>query len=350
VAAFWKWGKGNFFYAFGHMNRNCPFISRTACLVLAFFAVVDFAEAQFNYNSGDVLVCFRNTASPRNDMIVDAGSVSTFTNLTIGQKITISYTGAQLANVGTNNIAWCACAANYNFPTSDNTWITRPRTSLNSQTTPWTTGTPGFMSPVAGDIDGNPSLGADATYISGAILDTATVIVETESGHTTANEASGDCYSFWIGAANSSGIGNFNGDFQGVVEQTTPAGFTTGGQPVRADFYQLLSKSGTVNGTPGTYLGYFEFSTNGVMTYTAGPSPLVVPPPTITAISSFETTNTITFTTVNGGTYNLIGTNILTAARTNWPVLGSSILGDGNPKSLTDVTTNSQRFYSISAH
>jgi hypothetical protein len=315
------------------------------------------AEAQFTYNSGDVLVCFRNTATSAFDLIVDAGSITTFTNLPIGNKITINYSVSQLAKVGTNNLAWCVCAAVYNYPVSDNTWVTQPRASLNIQTSPWNTGTASGLSGIANDIDGFPSLGADATYISDTVINTTTVIVEKEAGHTTPNQLTGDCYAFYVGVLNPNNpvqppIANFSGDINGVVEQTTPANFSTSGQPVRADFYQLLSRPSPPAPltSPGTYLGYFEFSTNGVMTYTAGPSATPVTAPTITAFSRAGTTNVITFTTVFSGTYNLIGTNDLTIASTNWPVIGSSVIGNGSPMSITNIAANALNYYRISAH
>ena len=78
------------------------------------------------------------------------------------------------------------------------------------------------------------------------------------------------------------------------VEQTTPSNFVSSGQPVIADFYQLLSAN---NGQLGTYFGYFTFKTNGVLTYTAGPS---IVPPTITSVTRTGTTTTIMFTSVAG--------------------------------------------------
>jgi hypothetical protein len=119
---------------------------------------------------------------------------------------------------------------------------------------------------------------------------------------------------------------------------------------VRSDFYQLLSNSGTANNTPGTFLGFFEFSTNGVMTYTSGPSAVVVPAPTITSFTRAGTTNVITFTTVSGGTYSLIGTNSLTIPVASWPVIGSSVIGTGSPMSITNVAADALNFYRIGAH
>jgi hypothetical protein len=147
--------------------------------------------------------------------------------------------------------------------------------------------------------------------------------------------------------------GTFRGDAPipgGVVEQITPSNFRTAGSPVRSDFYQLLQNGGTPNGTPGTYLGYFEFSTNGVMTYTSGPSAVVVPAPTITAFNRAGTTNVVTFTTVSGGTYSLIGTNDLTIPVASWPVISSSVTGTGSPMSITNVAADALNYYRISAH
>jgi len=156
------------------------------------------AQAQFTYNSGDVLVCFRNVASPTYDLIVDAGPVSTFTNMAIGSKKAITYSASQLAKVGTNNVAWSVCAAHYNYPVSDDTWLTKPRASLNTPTSPFNTGTPSRMSSLALDIDSG-GLGNDATYISDTVINTATVVAETEAGHETLADVTGDCYYYWVG-------------------------------------------------------------------------------------------------------------------------------------------------------
>ncbi|MEI9962351.1 MAG: hypothetical protein WDM76_14805 [Limisphaerales bacterium] len=305
------------------------------------------AHAQtFTYNTGDVLVGFRKTASPVNDLVVNAGPISTFTNLAIGQKITIAqFTGSQLAAVGTNNMAWSVFAIfdNNNPGAPTNTlWVTRARVSLNTQSAPWNRQSYFGQATTASYMD---SVGVDAITIGSGLStganNTPTAVVETESGHSTPGGFA-NCYAYYVG-----GSGNFLNSFPGNVEQTTAANFTTAGQPVRADFYQLVSASVS---SPGTYLGYFEFSTNGVLTYTAGPSSIVIPAPVITAITRSGTTSTVFFTTVSGGTYSLRGTNSagLAAAKMNWPVI-ASIAGNGLTNSLTEITTNSSQFYIISA-
>ena len=67
-------------------------------------------------------------------MVVDAGPISTFTGATHNQVIPITqYTGTQLASVGTNGVSWSA----FTWQGDNTLFMTRPRSSLNQQTTPW---------------------------------------------------------------------------------------------------------------------------------------------------------------------------------------------------------------------
>jgi len=324
------------------------------------------AQAQFNYNAGlgqpgDVLVCFR-PASGSYDLVVDAGPVTAFTALATGQKITISptyYDGSQLHYVGTNSIYFCAVACE-RLPgahATNNVWVTRPRASLNNQSAPWpckNASTAGFA---ASQIDSIGNDAADVT-LGGDPFGSSpgsgnSYVIEPEGGSLGAGSYF-DSYSYLMTSAGNLG-GNFWGDSGGSsLELSTPANFTTSGQPVRADFYQLLSTNAIANPTnnqAGTYLGYFEMATNGVLTYTAGPSPVTLTAPKIISIVRNGTTSTVSFTTVSGGTYTLRGTNSLSSGTspTNWPAIGSSLPGNGLTNSLGDVTTDSSRFYVITA-
>ncbi len=55
-----------------------------------------------------------------------------------------------------------------------------------------------------------------------------------------------------------------------VIGKHHPSNFTTAGAVVRSDFYQIPPSD---SGGAVKYLGYFELSTNGVMTYVAYPLP-----------------------------------------------------------------------------
>jgi len=300
---------------------------------------ISVSATTFNYTAGDVLICFRKTSGGTLDLEVDAGPISTFTNLAIGQKITIAnYTGAQLSRVGTNNISWSAFtyldASTTGTPTNV-LYMTNPRYDLNIQTDPY------------GRYN-NSSQGLTVSQIKSIISGMTNYVNYTNASSSTASlvpeSASTPPYISYI-----VGLGpnlNFNNTFQTDPEQSTGGSFTTGGQPVRADLYRLYPSAGGALHPDGEYLGYFELSTNGVMTYTAGPSPTLLVAASIMSITRSGTTNTVMFTTSSSGTYVLCGTNKLTEALTNWPAL-NSVAGDGSPHALTHITANSPMYYTI---
>ena len=92
---------------------------------------------------------------------------------------------------------------------------------------------------------------------------------------------------------------------------------------------------------PGKWLGYFELSTNGAMTYVAYPST----PPVIKSISRSGNTTTITYTTGLYGTYTLRGTNNLTsgAAMATWPAIATLASGDTATHTVMDTTTDNDQ-------
>ncbi len=335
-------GTGAAFYS--HRRMKFKHLVSKLVLLTVFLAAAGAAYSQQgfnNYTDGDVLVCFRNTASAANDLVVDCGPVSTFTNLTAGQSINITTyysTSPQLAAVGTNNVAWSAVSAN--FYGNKSCWVTRPRLSYGTQSTPWTTANYFGQSPIASKIDG---IGEDAMTIASGLpagaSNTVTAVVEPETGNL---QTGNGCYKYYVGSS-----GNLGNTLPGTIEQTTPSGFTTGAQNVRADFYQLLTNNAPA---AATYLGYFELSTNGVLTYYSGASASSVTAPVITSVTRSGTTNTVTFTTGSSGTYSLRGTNStgLAAARITWPAI-SSVSGNGSPQSLKDVDSSGLKFYVITA-
>ena len=320
------------------------FLPRNLILSLSLAAVLGdvrlFANT-FNYSTGDVLICFRRAATGGSDLIVNAGSISYFTNLAPNTKVTISnYTGQQLKPVGTNNIAWSAWTY---FDSSvmpaniqETLFMSEPRGDLNTQSTPYHSDRASSQSLVISKL---------SAIVAGAInnansstTNSSTAVLELDS-YNDNNTA----VSYYIGLGSTL---DFNQTFQAQPDQYTPANFTTAGTPVRADFYWLPPNASKPD---GFFLGYFELNTNGVMSYTAYPAAAVVPPSIISYVH-IGTTNTITFTTGSSGTYALRGTDStgLTTARTNWPVIGS-VSGDSSNHSLQDVTSGANKFYVITA-
>jgi hypothetical protein len=307
----------------------------------------------FQYNDSDLLIGFRVTpgsaGSSSYELVVDGGAVTTYANLPTGTTITVANVTSSLVTnsfSSVNDISWSAfadvstnvlSAGSTNYPLHA-LWLTKPRISFGSQTSPWTQGSYFNQGDVVSSIEG---LGDYATIYGSADLpagpprNTLTGIIL----------PAGDplfSYSAYIGP-----LGNFKQKFQGDVEQETGDGFTTSAQDVRSDFYQLFPGSG-----PALYLGYFEFSTNGVLTYTSGPSAIVIPQPTITSIVRSGTVNTIAFSpTVVGATYSLLGSSSLAAPRSSWSVIGSPASGTGSPMTLQDTSASGQvTFYEIQAH
>ena len=296
----------------------------------------------FAYANGDVLICFRKSPSGANDLIVNAGTISYFTNLSANQKVNITaYTGTQLSQVCTNNLAWSAFAYfdNTASPSSlrNTIFMTNPRSDLNTQTTPYYCGTTSGQGLTVTKLGTIPA-GAinNANY---STTNTSTAVLEAESYNQNNSAVS---YAIALGSTL-----DYHQTFQAQPDQYTPANFTTHSVPVRADFYWMAPASGEPD---AKYLGFFELSTNGMMTYTAYPSATVATPVILSFTRVRNKTNTVTFTTGSSGTYTLRGTNILVSgtAKTNWPAI-SSVSGNGSPQSLVDVTTGSNKYYIITA-
>ena len=388
-----------------------------------------------NYAVGDVLVCFRKSGVA-NDLVVDAGSISNFTSATNNQRIPISqYTSKQLGVIGTNGVSWSAWTwfDSTVSPSSiqETLFVTRPRSSINVKTAAWLAKNQTLQGNVDTDMTTIRDGAVDRRYNNTNSTDTAVIEPDDSSTYT-----AGQSYSLIIGVD-----GNFITDFQGNVENTASGTFTTSGQVMRSDFYQIPPLgAGSVR-----FLGYFEFNTNGAMTYVAYPTaPTVVTvaasavaatgaqlnatvttintntdstsfnfqygltasygsattvsnistnsgnygltitglaagtsyhfravaynqygtnygsdltftttggAPVAPVITAFRRTNNISyvsFTTGNSGTYTLRGTNDLAIIRTNWPAI-SSTAGNGLTNTLQDTTSDSGKFYIITA-
>lgn len=291
------------------------------------------ASTLTNYTTGDVLLCFRKGGV---DMVVDAGPISTFTGAAHNQRITISqYTGTQLAQVGTNGVSWSA----FTWLGDNTLFITRPRSSVNQQTIPWNAASSPVQSGIAGQMATIPPGALDEFNLLVYHESTPTAVVEEDSSDGDQNYTDGASYHSALTGAYGSA---FDGNFQGNPENTTLSSFTTSGKVVRSDFYQL-SPTGSLN-SPGTWLGYFELNTNGVMTYVAYPTTT----PVISSITRSGTTATITYLTGLYGTYNLIGTSNLSAPVSTWPVIGANLSsGDTSVHTVVDTDSTSNKFYMI---
>lgn len=312
----------------------------TVAVLMSIMAAGSISASAFQYANKDVLVGFRNGGAQ--DLVVNAGTISNFLSLTTGEKITINVDSGQLSGAFSDlnnlSLAVMSCVSSIgdtNYPL-DTLWLSRPRADLNTQSDPWIRRSMSSQGLIVSRVNG---IGNNAVTYSDQVgagpNNTAAGIVE--------DSTSTYAYEKLIGAG-----GNFD-NFQGNVEATTSATFDSDAQVVRLDFYLMRPDVSSLNSNPSVYLGYFEFNTNGVLTYTAGPSSTVMTAPTITSIVRDGATNIISFTTSASFHYDLSFTNSdgLLAPVSLWPVVGAPIPGTGSVESLTNVSTTPDLFYRI---
>ena len=321
-------------------------LSKKACVV-ASLAIACAANAQtFSYNNGNLLVGFRLTAGGVNDLVINAGSASTFTNMAAGTTINVAnFTPSMLQTAfgDTNNLSFSAFGcfdASYPDSAQQKTlFMTRARTDINTQSSPW----PRYIASAQGVTVSTlnaAGFGAQAIALdlpASATTNQAGFLIESESWSASPKVS----YKTALGAS-------FNWGSFGITEQSTSPTFTTDGTPVRADLYWIVPGGNIVTHPASTYLGYFQLNTNGVLTYTSGAATAVVTAASITGITRVGNVATVSFTTGSVGTYTLRATSDITTPKASWTTLGS-VSGNGSVQSLTETTTASPRFYMISA-
>jgi len=315
--------------------------------------LVESVQAQvFTDNSRDLILTFRKTGFDGSGDIgqyvfeVDIGQASIYYGAAPGSSIPITaYSSTNQLGMlfdSLNDFSWSVggCVPNAgdsgdpSIPTRT-LWATEPRQNPNAPaSSAW------FRS-------GSFTQGqADSKMNS--ILDNAAMWAATTPPNPLTNTSTavaipnGDVYN-----ANGSlgGAGNYLGTFQGDVENTTLPTFTTDGTNSVSDFYELQPGSG-----PGTYLGYFELSTSGALTFYA--VPLSNPAPTLSISTVGSSTVSISFPSTTIRTYTLHYTNAagLAAPVSTWATVSTNIIGDGTVKSFQQPISGTGAFYSVSVH
>ena len=300
--------------------------------LLAGCAVSNLVAGDFiNYTVGDVLIGFRNGQA--NDLVVDAGPISTFTNLAPNQRLVIAtFTGEQLGQVATKGVTWSA----FSYLNDNTLFMTKARSSVNAPASAYRVVSSSSQHGTAGRIGQIPPGALD--NIAYNVLNSVTAVVEPDVSAGNPNYLSGLSYhDAYVGSTG----GFFNNTFSGNPENTTLFTFTDDGQPVRSDFFQLPPVANQL----GKWLGYFEFNTNGMMSFVAYPSST----PAIKSISRAGDVSTIGYTTGLYGTYTLRGTNTLTSgvAATDWPAISTLTSGDTAAHTVTDTDSSPTKFYII---
>ncbi len=334
--------------------RWSPFLL-AACLVMP-----EAANAQY-YTSGfgDVNLGFRKTNPSGNyELVVNAGNITNLLAKTPGSVTTItSFSASQLSDAFSdfNNLEWSASAGFSTFGAwggfpQNTIWFTQPRVNASTPSS-----APARMSGNAQALvmQRITSIGGNAHSLSIQLGTTGTDNNSTVVREPVANSFD---YSVQIKSKVDPSVGNFQDYLPSPAENTTPAGFTSQSSPSVCDLYQSVPVNSVDPNTGNTsgaayFVGFFTLNTDGTMTFTRASANAPQPPvPTITAFTRTNTTSYVSFTTTNDAsfTYTLYFTNSagLTTSVTNWPHSGA-VTGDGSVKTLTDVTTNTARFYRV---
>ena len=294
----------------------------------------------FSYANRDLLLGFRKTGGDGvgtvsvNDLEVNIGQASLYYNATPGSTFTVSqYSMAQIAADfdNLNDLNWSVAGF---VPQGDGgdpgkpaktLWVTAPRATLR----------PTPASPL---LDFSASAqGSTGSKIGSALLNAAFYAGTTAAVANANNSAT--AVTVPVGNANSEAAelganGDFLATFEGDVENTTPPNFVTGGTVSRSDLYEL--QPDTTGGThpAGTYLGYFELSTSGTLTFNAYLAPITSQPVSMTG----GTGDSVTFTvgaTGSGLAYQ-------------WSQNGSAISGaTGSSLTLNGVTSANAGSYTV---
>jgi len=285
--------------------------------------------APFLYRNGDVVIGFRKSGATY-DLEINLGSVTNFINAPAGSTITNTNVTAsilkQLFGTNVDNVEFgaIACArigdASTNIAPASTVWATSPRANSMVRSDPWLRFSASVLGNAAAKVE---SIGNNATNYSAIDLGGTASATNTASLVVVA-DSSPESYNTFMGA------GNIGGTFQGLVEQLTPASFSSGSVAVRSDFYDIRPGSGNA-----TYLGYFQLTPAGVFTFNAAggfdPNPITM------AVGRTNTVNTILFNTDSGYHYTLYYTNSpgLTATISQWGSL-TPVVGTGSPMSIND--------------
>ncbi len=354
---------------------------RLQLLWLGLAAFPTFVQAQYFFNipgDGDLLAGFRKTGAHQgtNELVVYLGNVTNLLALPLGSTITMSnIPPARLTEAFSSDytyLQWSVFGASYelsspwstplgNFPQST-LWYTLPRTNASIPTLPRSRFATSAQAEAATSIN---SIGNGANTIStqlpgGTNADNNTVLVREPFQQT---YQAFDLTTF-MGDSQNPVTGDLGGNvFDFNIEQITPNPFSTS---VRSDLYESAPAPSSRPPTPYVdpvsgssssvyYVGYFDLSPAGVLTFTrdaGGSTPPPPPPAPMLSINRNGNINTVSFGTTSGATYTLLYTNFagLTSALGDWPTLGSPVPGTGGAMNFTDTTTDPGRVYSVIAH
>ena len=314
----------------------------------------------FVYKDNDLLLGFRKTGTfqANYELVIDIGQGTNYTQVAPGASVTVpNFSPTQLSdafpNTNLSNLNWSILGdprvSLAGYPAST-LWLTVPRTNAVVQSAAPSRLFKSLQQQTGTQI---ASIFAGAAAISSTIgtsnLDNTANLVREPINNDS------DLTAF-ISSQGDSTASTLHDTWSANVEINTGTGFSGS---VRSDLYEvrpigaLDPHTGLTNG-PAYFVGYFQFSSDGSMTFTRATTNSVPPPPPpapMLGVSVSGSTISIAVATTNGATYSLYYTTSagLGAPISSWTLLPTTITGDGTTKVFTDTPTDAERFYRVIA-
>ena len=287
----------------------------------------------WSYSDGDLLLVFR--ASGHNNIEYDLGSVTNLLGHTNGYTTTISGWNASLITTefgaGLPGVKVILAATTSSTNTTPTAWVSSADPNIyayNVSGAAWTANLHGTINA----IGVRPLIPFNLT--AAAVIPTNAFIIGPFDP-----QIGGASYDSIVSGGNFNSIATWAGKapFSTTpVEQTVPGSF---------DFWAVQPTAIYPGSPPDTLVGTFTITTNGVLTFVAGPRP-----PAITGITRSGNVSKIQFTTTVGNTYSVVYTNKLGAVTATWPVDATTLVGDGKTDTLNHTNSSSTaEFYRVGA-
>jgi hypothetical protein len=274
----------------------------------------------WTYSDGDVLLVFRKGSQ---NIEFDLGSVTNFLGKTNGYTTTVT--------------GWSLSLVTGTFGTLDS----NVKVVLLATTT---TGSTNWLSSAEPNTTAYNVSTAEADTLRGVISAVGTrplypIAIPTAGANAysidTGGQYAGSSYDSVVSGGHFSGIAKLGGNAPFTVEQAI-AGFL--------DFWSIKSTDIYPNSPPDKLIGTFTITTNGVLTFVAGPRSS-----TITSVGRSSVVSTVKFTTTVGNTYSVAYTNKLGGAVATWPVDATTLVGDGKVNTINHTSSGNAEFYRVNA-
>jgi len=287
----------------------------------------------WSYSDGDLLLVFRATG--HNNIEYDLGSVSNLLGHANGYTTNITGWNSSLITnefgTGLSGVKVILAATTSSTNATPTAWISSVDPNINAYNvggSAWTANLHGTIN----SIGVRPENPFDVPAAAGTPTN-AYIIGPFDA------QLGGASYDYIVSGGNFNSIATWAGKapFSTVpVEQTVPGSF---------DFWAVHTTSIYPNSPPDNLIGTFTITTNGVLTFVAGPRT-----PNIAGVTRSGNVSSIQFSTTVGNTYSVAYTNQLGAATTNWPVDATTLIGDGKTDTLNHTNSgDAAEFYRVSA-